>query len=77
MLSYGTLQRLRVLQHDNPERAWEGNDRLDIMALAVALTSCEIVVTERHWSHLAQRAGCTGGDAATVYHSLQAALDDL
>jgi hypothetical protein len=77
MTSYGTLQRLRILRHENRQKQWEGNDRVDLLALSVALTSCDVVVTERQWVHLARRAGFTGDGTARVYHSLDSALDEV
>lgn len=77
MNAWGTYSRLRILRHANPQKQWEGNDRSDLMALSVALTSCEVVVTERLWCDLARRAGCVGGESSRVYHSLSDALDSL
>lgn len=77
MPSYGTFQLLRKLRHANPQKPWEGNDRQDLLALSVALTSCDVVVTEKYWSHIAAQAGFTGQGTARAYSSLDQALHEL
>jgi hypothetical protein len=44
-------RELRRLRHANPQKQWEGNDLNDVMALSVAVTYCDVVVTERQWAH--------------------------
>lgn len=77
MTSYGTYQHLRRLRHDNPQKKWEGNDRQDLLGLAVALTSCDVVVTEKYWSHVAGRLGFDRDGPPRIYNSLKAALEGV
>jgi hypothetical protein len=48
--------QLRRLQHENSERQWKTNDYYDIEALSVGVVHCDIIVTERHWAHMLNRA---------------------
>jgi len=48
---------LRRLQHQNPGRSWRKSDLYDLHALSMAVVHCDVVVAERHWSHMMKRAG--------------------
>jgi hypothetical protein len=48
---------LHRLRHEDPQLKREVGDLEDLAALSVAVAYCDIVVTERHWVHLARRAG--------------------
>lgn len=47
---------LRRVRQANPEKSWEGNDLNDVIALAVAIPYCDVVVTERSWTSLINAA---------------------
>ena len=47
---------IRKLLHADSTTRWEPNDLDDFAALGVALPYCDVVVTERRWRHLIQRA---------------------
>jgi hypothetical protein len=53
MLASAELERQR---HAASQKAWERQDLVDIGALLVALTHCDIVVTERFWADAARRS---------------------
>jgi hypothetical protein len=50
-------------QFDNPQTEWTPNDLVDIAYLSSSVAYCDIVVTERKWTHMltqsaaAKRAG--------------------
>lgn len=50
----GVLE-LTWLQHDNPQTRWHANDLNDVTYLSVAVAYCDVVVTERKWTHLFTR----------------------
>jgi hypothetical protein len=47
--------RLRALRHENAQQPWTDTDLNDVQALAVALVYCDVVVTEKSWTHLIRR----------------------
>jgi len=49
-------REMRRLRHANPQMQWKGNDLNDVMALSVAVPYCDVVVTERQWTHLVRVA---------------------
>jgi hypothetical protein len=49
-------RELRRLRHEASSKAWEAGDLVDLTALASALVYCDVVVTERVWTHFAMRA---------------------
>jgi hypothetical protein len=65
--------RMMWWQHDNPETRWEPNDLDDISYLSVAVGYCDIVVTERKWTHILNASGAAK-DLGTIVTSR---LDDL
>ncbi|BBY62825.1 hypothetical protein [Mycolicibacterium helvum] len=48
--------KLRHLRQANPQKAWEGNDLNDMIALSVAVPYCDVVVTEKSWASLIRTA---------------------
>jgi hypothetical protein len=58
-------REMRKMRHSNPQKMWESNDLNDVTALSVAMAYCDVVVTERQWTHFAgiarldQRFGTT------------------
>lgn len=44
--------KLRQQRQANPQRAWQGNDLNDVTALAIAVSYCDVVVTETSWASL-------------------------
>jgi hypothetical protein len=71
------LLRLRILRHQNPAQRWVANDRLDLLALAVAIPYCQVVVTERQWTHLVKRAKLDEKYGTLVTNSLAEGTDFL
>uniref|UniRef100_UPI001C54523B hypothetical protein n=1 Tax=Mycolicibacterium vinylchloridicum TaxID=2736928 RepID=UPI001C54523B len=47
----GEFQRAR-----SPQKPWEGNDLNDVIALAIAVPYCDVVVTEKSWASLVNAA---------------------
>ncbi|MEU3918967.1 hypothetical protein [Streptomyces sp. NPDC029004] len=47
---------LTTAAHRNRDKSWEPNDIFDIDALSIAVPYCDIVVTERHASHVLRTA---------------------
>lgn len=45
---------IRVWKHRDNNQPWEQHDKLDLMALGVAIPYCDVVVTERRWAHMAK-----------------------
>ena len=76
MPTYGLFQELRVRRHSNSAHRWEPNDRIDLLALAVAAVHCNVVINERHWAHeLTQIARHRPLAAAT--HKLTVGIESL
>lgn len=69
-------------QYDNLETEWKANDLNDIAYLATAVGYCDVVVTERKWTHLLNASGAAARFGTTVLHDLRdltpllAAADD-
>lgn len=42
---------MRSAKHRQTQQKWEPNDFIDIVALPVAAVYCEVVVTEKQWTH--------------------------
>lgn len=42
--------KLRHQRQANPQKAWHGNDLNDVMALAIAVPYCDLVITEKSWA---------------------------
>ena len=60
-------------QHDNLQTKWEPNDMNDIAYLSVAVAYCDVVVTERRWTHILNQSG-----VADRFHTVVTSkLDDL
>jgi hypothetical protein len=57
-------RRLSVQVEQQWDRELEGNDVYDIAALTAAIPYCDVVVTEKLWTHL-----CNACGVATVYNS--------
>lgn len=68
---------LRSLRHQNSSQKWLTNDRLDLLALAVAIPLCDVVVTERQWAHFARRAKLHERYGTLVTSSLEEGVDFL
>ncbi len=62
--------QLRRLRHENPKTSWKPTDLEDVSALAVAVAYCDVVVTERHWSHLARRGQLDQRFSTTIISSV-------
>jgi hypothetical protein len=63
--------KLRHQRQANPQKAWHGNDLNDVIALAIAVPYCEVVVTERSWSSMLSAAKVPERFGTTVTRSLQ------
>jgi hypothetical protein len=64
---------LLTAAHSNPQTQWTPNDMFDVDALSVAVPYCDVVVTERHATHVLQAAGLPPRLGTRVL----ATLDDL
>lgn len=69
--SRDVLADLRYMRLQDPNLPLEQHDRVDLMGLAVALVYCDVVLTERRWAHLAQRADVAGRFGTSVGRSLR------
>jgi len=49
-------RELRRLRHAASQKRWEEGDLVDLTALASAIVYCDVVVTERVWTDIANRA---------------------
>jgi hypothetical protein len=68
---YHTLRSSRYM---NPQQAWHQHDLADFLALAVAIPYCDVVVTERHWRHVAIQAGLDKRYNTQILHKLDDAV---
>ncbi|HEY1689516.1 MAG TPA: hypothetical protein VGF95_11715 [Solirubrobacteraceae bacterium] len=68
-----THRELRRLRHEASPKHWEPGDLIDLTALASAIVYCDVVVTERVWTAIAQRTDLQERYHTTVLRS----LDDL
>jgi hypothetical protein len=64
-------REMRRLRHANPQKQWEGNDLNDVTALSIAVPYCDVVVTERQWTHLARAAKLDQRYGTTVISDLR------
>jgi hypothetical protein len=60
-------------QHDNPQTEWTPNDLNDIAYLSAAVAYCDVVVTERKWTHILNQSGV----ADRFHTTVTSKLDDL
>lgn len=67
---------LRRLRHENAQMGWNRGDLADMNALSVAIIYCDVVVTERRWTHLAARADLGERYGTKIFSSLED-LQDL
>lgn len=65
---------LRSSRYMNPQQGWHQHDFADFMALAVAIPYCDVVVTERHWRHVAVQAGLDKKYNTRIFHKLDDAV---
>lgn len=71
---YHTLRSSRYM---NPQQEWHQHDLADLMALSVAIPYCDVVVTERHWRHVAVQAGLDRKYNTRIMHKLDDAVELL
>jgi hypothetical protein len=57
-------------QHDNTQTAWKPNDMNDIGYLSTAVAYCDVVVTERKWTHMLNQSGVARRSGTTVISDL-------
>lgn len=62
---------LRTLRHENSQHVWKANDLADLGALCSSIPYCDVVVTERHWTHIVKRAGLDVQYGTNVISSLE------
>ena len=62
---------LRTLRHENSQHVWKANDLADLGALCSSIPYCDVVVTERHWTHIVKRAGLDARYRTKVFSSLE------
>jgi hypothetical protein len=65
----GVLE-LHWLLHDNPENKWAANDLVDITYLSLAVAYCDVVVTEKKWTHLFNRTDLPARFDTRVFNDL-------
>jgi hypothetical protein len=58
------------LQHDNPQTIWKPNDLVDLAYLSTAVAYCDIVVTERKWTHVINHSGAAKRSKTTVINDI-------
>jgi hypothetical protein len=68
---------LLVAAHRNPQTRWTPNDFFDIDAMSIAVPYCDIVVTEKHASHVLHAAGLPALTGATVLTTLDELAERL
>jgi hypothetical protein len=71
------LITLRSIRHQNATQQWKTNDRMDLLALSVAIPYSSVVATERQWAHLARRAGLNKKYDTYITNSLNDAINFL
>jgi hypothetical protein len=57
-------------QFDNPQTTWKPNDLIDIGYLSCAVAYCDIVVTERKWTHMLNQTDVPNRLGTTVISDL-------
>ena len=70
--SVDVLTTLRTWKHRDLTHPWEQHDKVDLMALTVAVPYCDVVVTERRWSHLVNASGLASRNNTFVGHGVAA-----
>ena len=61
---------LLTAAHSNPQTQWTANDIFDIDVLSVAVPYCDVVVTERHATHLLRATGAAERLTTRVFATL-------
>lgn len=61
-------------QHDDTQTVWEPNDLADIVYLSAAVGYCDVVVTERRWTHMLNASGAAERAGTTVIADLTEVL---
>jgi hypothetical protein len=69
--SRAVTYELRRLRQQSRDTKWEPNDLDDIASLAVAIPYCDVVVTEKQWSHMARRAELDQRFNTVILHDLK------
>jgi hypothetical protein len=70
-------RELRRLRHEASPKQWEEGDLVDLTALSSAIVYCDVVVTERVWTNLADRAKLGRQFGTTVLRDLDSLLPHL
>ncbi len=68
---------LLTAMHRNPQTQWRANDIYDIDALCAAVPYCDVVVTERHASHLLHAASLPERIGTSVVTNLDEAVEEI
>jgi hypothetical protein len=63
--------RMMWWQHDNSQTEWKPNDLNDIAYLSVAVGYCDVVVTERKWTHILKASGAAEHAGTIVTSKLE------
>lgn len=64
------LTELRRIRYANPSQGFTETDLNDLRALAVALSYCQVVVTDKAWVDAVKRTGVNGRFGSLVTHNL-------
>ncbi len=69
--SRAVTYELRRLRQQSRDTKWKPNDLGDVASLSVAIPYCDVVVTEKHWSHMARRAELDRRFNTAILHDLK------
>jgi hypothetical protein len=69
--SRAVTYELRRLRHQSRDTKWKPNDLEDVASLSVAIPYCDVVVTEKHWCHMARRATLDRRFNTVILHDLK------
>jgi hypothetical protein len=75
--SRATLVALQEARLRDRSRPTAQHDRTDLLGLLVAIPYCDVVVTERQWSHLASAAGLPTRFGTTVISTFTGLIEAL
>ena len=68
--SRSVVHDFRARQHASTQTVWKSNDLNVLSALGITIAYCDIVVTERHWAHVAHVEGTDSRLQTTVISDL-------
>jgi hypothetical protein len=72
-----TVTELRRIRHQNPKEHFRPTDLNDLRALATALVYCDILWTDKAWTHAFQRTGLAARLGTKVVGSANQLADEV